>query len=117
MLRSLCLLAVVSCATTPPPKIATPEDYQRTVGELIAQLIDIFKTDGINCSMLNGDLRGVKASAKLKAATDWASGHPDARGQAQAKVKERKADIDDAAQSAARECGDVVGPIMSQLAP
>jgi hypothetical protein len=60
MYKVLGLVAVVSCASAPPPRIQTPDDYQRLVGELVAQVIDMFRTDGTNCDMLFDDLRSPK---------------------------------------------------------
>jgi hypothetical protein len=107
MTRLLGLMLVVGCGSAPPTKINTPADYQNVVGDLVAQVIDIFKTDGVNCDMLSGDLHAMKDSQKLRAVQDWTKEHADAAAQAQGKIAERKADFDTAAAPAMRACGGV----------
>jgi hypothetical protein len=112
MLRPLCLTALVACASAPPPKIETPEDYQRGVADLVAQVIDMFKTDGTNCDMLSHDLHALKAGVKFKTVHDWGTSHPDGPKLAKAKIDERNKDFSDAAAPAARACGGLSDVLM-----
>ena len=104
-----------ACASSPPVKISTPEEYQNVVAELVAQVIDAFKTDGTNCDMLHDDLRGVKGSNKFKAAHDWGTQHPDGPKLAQEKIDARKADYETAAAPAIRACGNDLEAAMKAL--
>jgi hypothetical protein len=115
MFKTLALAFVVSCATTPPPKIQTPEDYQSVVADLVAQVIDIFRTDGTNCDMLTNDLHTLKASSKFTVAHDWGTSHPDGPQLAQAKIDEKKADFDTASAPALRACGGGLAAVLAQL--
>jgi hypothetical protein len=115
MFKALGLLALVSCASTPPPKIQTPEDYQRLVGDLVGQVIDMFKTDGTNCDMLSNDLHSLKVTSRFQAAHDWETSHPDGPKLAQAKIDEKKPEFETASAPAMRACGGGLGKILSEL--
>ena len=115
MLKSLGFVVVVGCASTPPPKINTPADYQTAVGNLVAQVIDAFKTDGTNCDMLSHDLHTLKASSQFKVTHDWGTSHPDGPQLAQEKINEKRADFDAAAGPALHQCGEGLGVILQEL--
>ncbi len=115
MLRIVAVLALVACGSAPPPKINTPQDYQNVVAELVAQVIDAFKSDGVNCDMLSHDLESVKASAKFKTAHDWGTSHPDGPKLAHQKIDEKKADFESSARAAMRQCGGDLQEVMGEL--
>lgn len=115
MYKLLGLLAVVGCASAPPPKINTPQDFQASVADLVAQVIDTFKTDGTNCDMLSHDLHAIKGGSKFKATHDWSTSHPDGPQLAQEKINEKKADFDTASAPALRQCGGGVAALLQEL--
>ena len=115
MYKLLGLVAVLGCASAPPPKINTPQDFQTNVADLVTQVIDAFKTDGTNCDMLSHDLHSIKGSSKFKAAQEWSKSHPDGPQLAQAKINEKKADFDTASAAAMRQCGGSVSALLQDL--
>lgn len=115
MLRALSLGLLVACASSPPPKINTPQDYQNTVADLVAQVIDAFKSDGTNCDMLSHDLHSIRDSAKFKVASDWGTSHPEGPQLAKEKVDARKADFDAASGPALHACDSGLSGILQQL--
>ena len=115
MLKRLGFVVVVACGSAPPPKINTPADYQNAVGDLVAQVIDDFKTDGTNCEMLEGDLQALEKSAKFKATHDWGTSHPDGPKLAQEKIDAKKADFESAAGPALHVCGGQLAGVMQEL--
>ena len=115
MLRACCFILVAGCATSPPPKINTPQDYQNAVVDLVAQVIDAFKSDGTNCDMLSHDLHSIRDSAKFKATSDWGSSHPDGPQLAKEKIDARKADFDAASGPALHACDSSLSGVLQQL--
>jgi len=115
MLRLSCLALLVACGSTPPTKINTPQEYQNVVVDLVAQVIEAFKTDGTNCDMLQDDLHTIKDSGKFKAAHDWGTSHKEGPQLAQEKINEKKADFDSASGPALHACDGSVGTVLQQL--
>jgi hypothetical protein len=109
------LLILSACASTPPTKINSPEDYQKVVGDLVSEVIDIFNTDGTNCDMLSNDLHRMAASQKFKVAHDWGTSHEDGPKQAQIKINEKKADFEKSSGPAIHACGGGVQSILTKL--
>lgn len=116
MLRTMCLGLLVACASVPPTKITTPQEYQNVVVELVAQVIDAFKTDGTNCDMLSHDLHSIKESGKFKAAHEWGTSHPEGPQLAQEKINAKKADFDSASAAALHACDGSLAGLLQQLA-
>jgi hypothetical protein len=85
------------------------------VSELVAQVIDVFKVDGTNCDMLSHDLHGLTESQKFKAAREWGTANAGGLAQAQAKINERKAELDSSAGPAIHACGGGVQSILMQM--
>lgn len=116
MLRSFSFILLVACASAPPPKINTPQDYQNVVVDLIAQVIDTFKTDGTNCDMLSHDLHSIKEGPKFKAAHDWGSSHPEGPQLAQEKINEKKGEFESVSGPALHACDGGLAGALQQLA-
>lgn len=117
-MRTICFVLgmLIACGgTQAKTTIQTPQDYDTVVTQLIDEVIEIFKSDGINCELVTADLKSVAKSQKLNAAKDWATSHPDAKAAAKEKIAARKADIDTASASSVRQCGVQVQSVLGNL--
>jgi len=95
--------------------ISTQQDYDTTVSQVIDEVIEVYKTDGMNCELVTGDLKSIAKSQKLDAAKEWASSHPEAKAAAKEKIAARKADLDSASAPAIRQCGAEVENLMAKI--
>ncbi|HEY5928077.1 MAG TPA: hypothetical protein VIV11_40600 [Kofleriaceae bacterium] len=84
--------------------INTPQDYETVVGQLIDEVIGIFRDAGINCEMITADLRSMKTSPKLTAAKEYRAAHPEAKEITVQKIEARRAEIEKAAGPGMRQC-------------
>ena len=107
---------LIACGGAPQKvTITTHQEYEKTVGELIDQLIENFTNAGINCEMITSDLKSMKTSPKLTAVKDYGTAHPDAKDLAKAKVETRRADIEKAAAPGMRQCQVQMQPLMEDI--
>ncbi|MBV8760805.1 MAG: hypothetical protein JO257_26160 [Deltaproteobacteria bacterium] len=113
---SLMLGLLVACGgTQAKTTINTQQDYETTVSQIIDEVIEVFKADGINCQLVNSDLKSINKSQKLAAAKDWASKNPDAKATAKQKIAARRAELDKAAEPAIRQCGMETETVLGSL--
>jgi hypothetical protein len=107
---------MLACGGAPQKvTITTPQEYENVVTQLIEEVIEIFRSAGINCEMLSHDLETIDRSPKLNAARDWKTAHPEAVEVANAKIEARRAEIEKAAAPGMRQCGASVEPVIGSL--
>ena len=105
-MKYACLIVLVSvgCASSPKVVINNQQDFENVVVEVIKEVIEIFNAAGINCTMINTDLKAVKSSQKVAAAKEWSKTHPDAKAAVAPKVEEHRAELEKASAPGVRQC-------------
>ena len=105
-MRSI-LLAIATCVAcgAAQPTIKTPQDFDNTVVDLVHEVIEAFKGDGINCDLLQKDLHSIGHSPKMNAAKEYKSAHPEAKQAAAEKVASFKDEFQKAATAGLHQCG------------
>ena len=101
---SVVLAFAVACGGA-TVQIKTQQDYENVVVDLVKQVIDTFKADGMNCDVLSHDLHGIADSQKFTAAKSWKEQHPDAQQQVAPKVQPFREDFEKAATPGLHACG------------
>jgi hypothetical protein len=110
------LVLVLACGGAPAKvTITTPQEYENVVVQVIEDVIEIFNSAGINCQMLTSDLKSLRTSPKVTAAREWKASHPEAMETTNAKVQERRPEIEKAAAPGIRQCGVRLESVMATL--
>jgi hypothetical protein len=110
MKRAFLMLFLFACGgTQAPTTIGNPQDFERTVGEVVDRVIVIFRDGGINCNMISGELRSVNDSQKVAAVRAWRKDHPESEETVKSVVAARKPELEKVMKPAARQCSG--GPI------
>lgn len=107
-MRAAWVTVVLSCVACSGATVnmKTQQDYENVVVELVKQVIQIFKDDGMNCEVLSHDLRDVSESAKFKAAKQWKKDPPEQDAELKTKLEPYKDEFVKAATPGLRQCGD-----------